>query len=74
MGSIKEVHRRQAKIAMEQQNSLEADLKDVHRHLQPGAVLEEFLRFPETTQDLSLDDGYAPFQLQGFMRHTQRAE
>ena len=30
-----------------------------------GAVLEGFLRFPETTQDLSLDDGYAPFQLTG---------
>ena len=28
-----------------------------------GAVLEGFLRFAETTQDLSLDDGYAPFQL-----------
>ena len=28
-----------------------------------GAVLEGFLRFPETTQNLSLDDGYAPFQL-----------
>jgi len=28
--------------------------------------------FPETTQDFSLDDGYAPFQLQGFTRHVQR--
>ena len=71
---LKEVHRRGAKIAMDQQSSLEADLKDVHRCLQPGVVLEGFLGFPETTQDLTLNDGYTPFQLQGFMRHTQRAE
>ena len=37
-------------------------------------MLEGFLRFPETTQDLSLDDGYAPFQLKGFTRHTQHAD
>jgi len=35
-----------------------------------GAVLEGFLRFPE----FSLDNGYTPFQLQGFTRYTQRAE
>jgi len=40
----------------------------------PGVVLERFLRFPETTQDLFFNNGYAPFQLQGFTRHTQRAE
>ena len=38
--------------------------------MEPGAVLEGFLRFPETTQDLSLDDGYTPFQLQSYTRHT----
>ena len=35
-----------------------------------GVVLEGFLGFPETTQDLSFDDGCTPFQLQGFTRHT----
>jgi len=39
-----------------------------------GVVLEGFLRFPKNTQDFSRDDGYAPFQLQGFTRHTPRAE
>jgi len=39
---------------------------------QAGAVLE--VSSSETTQDLFLDDGYAPFQLQGFTRHTQCAK
>ena len=37
-----------------------------YRMLTSGAVLEGFLRFPDTSQVLSLDDGYAPFQLQSF--------
>ena len=40
----------------------------------PGAVLEGFLRFPEATQDSSRDNGYAPFLLQRFTKHTQHAE
>jgi len=36
-----------------------------------GAVLEGFLRFPETTQDFP---STMAFRLQHFTRHTQQAE
>jgi len=49
-------------------------IADCYILLVSGAVLEGFLRFPETTQDFSLNDGCIRFQLQGFTRHTQRAE
>jgi len=41
--------------------------------LYSGAVLEGFLRFPETTQDFPLTMGAPPFRLQHFTRHAYTA-